>query len=338
MINNKKLSTIQKILIVGFGSIGKRHAKIIRNLYPNILVAILRHNKCENYELEEPGIDYCFHTVDDAIDFEPAAAIIANPATMHLDVSIRLASAGIHLMIEKPISSHYQGVKILIDICHKKDIRLMTAYNLRFSPSLMKFREMILGKNKIGDIYSVRTEVGSYLPNWRPGTDYKNGVSAQKTLGGGVLLELSHEIDYLVWLFGDVNWVEAVVSMQGCLDIDVEDTAHILFGFNGMDNVKEKIVSLNMDFIRHDPVRRCTIIGQNGSLSWNGIENKIQIYLNDTNEWRDCFASYEDRDFSYESEIQHFFECVEYGLNPIISGKDGMNVLKIIEAIKQVVK
>ena len=118
-----------------------------------------------------------------------------------------------------------------------KKSTLMVGYNLRYMKSLIKFRE-ILSKKKIGKILSVRSEVGSYLPSWRKDTDYKKSVSAKKKLGGGVLLELSHDIDYLFWLFGKVEWVSATIYKQSNLKIDTEDTAIITLGFL---NNKKKI-------------------------------------------------------------------------------------------------
>ena len=83
----------------------------------------------------------------------------------------------------------------------------MTAYNLRFLPSLQAYRERIQF-GVIGKVLSVRCEIGQYLPSWRPGSDYRQAVSASRALGGGALLELSHEIDYLRWIFGEVAWVQ----------------------------------------------------------------------------------------------------------------------------------
>ena len=98
---------------------------------------------------------------------------------------------------------------------------LAIGYNLRFLSSLQKFKS-ILDDKIIGDVWSVRSEVGQFLPSWRPNSDYRKGVSAQYALGGGVLLELSHDIDYLRWIFGEVAWVQAVLAQQSDLEIDVE--------------------------------------------------------------------------------------------------------------------
>jgi len=154
--------------------------------------------------MNEPGIDHCVTSLDDALRFHPQAAVIANPASHHLDLAMPLAQAGVHLLVEKPVSSSTHRVSELIEVCRVRGITLMTGYNLRFLPSLKRFREL-LEEKRVGRVLSVRAEIGQFLPSWRPGFDYRQSVSARATLGGGVLLELSHEIDYLRWLFGRWN-------------------------------------------------------------------------------------------------------------------------------------
>ena len=187
---------IKTVLIVGLGSIGQRHVKVIHFLFPNIKIIILRHKSCKD-DTKHLGFYKCVTSFNDAVKLNPQAAIISNPASMHIDIAKKLASTGISLLIEKPISDSIEGVKELIDICYQNNVILMTGYNLRFLPSLVEFRKQIHSR-KIGKIYSIRSEVGQYLPSWRPEIDYRASVSAQKSLGGGALLELSHEIDYLL--------------------------------------------------------------------------------------------------------------------------------------------
>ena len=170
----------------------------------------------------------------------------------------------------------------------------MTGYNFRFLPSLIEFRKQLQAK-KIGDIYLVRSEVGQYLPSWRPESDYKNGVSANKSLGGGVLLELSHEIDYLRWIFGPVNWVFSHISKKSDLDIDVEDSVDVIMGFKGFDlSEGEATVSLTMDFLRHDISRKCMVIGEKGTLLWDGVLGKVDYFAQDGTEWDTIFSSNTD--------------------------------------------
>jgi len=274
--------SISTVLIVGLGSIGKRHISIINSSFPNINIVVLRHKNCSEKEYGSLKISKCVTTLNDALKTNPQAAIIANPASKHTEIAKELASNGVDILVEKPISSNSKDAKELIETCEKNNTILMVGYNLRFLPSLIHFKQCIQS-NLIGKIYSIRSEIGQYLPNWRLGFDYRHGVSAKKSLGGGVLLELSHEIDYLKWIFGSVNWVKAHISKQSGLDIDVEDSANIILGFKSND-VGELTASLNMDFIRHDTTRKCFVIGEKGTLLWDGFLGKVKYFAKGDND------------------------------------------------------
>ena len=323
---------IKTLLIVGYGSIGKRHAKLARGLFPHAKIVVLRHKTCE--ELKNQYIDHCVTNLEDAIKFKPQIAVIANPASHHLNIAYPLAELGVHLLIEKPISNSSNNVLKLINKCKLKKSILMVGYNLRFMESLKKFRE-ILKKNAIGKILSVRCEVGSYLPSWRPDSDYKSTVSAREELGGGVLLELSHDIDSLIWLFGDVKWVSSSIHRQSNLKIDTEDTAYITFGLSGTDNKNNIVANLNMDFTRHDTTRFCKVIGQLGTLYWDGIEGSIKLFEKGAHQWKTIYEKKNFQDSTYISEWRHFIDCIENNKKPLVDGSDGLEVVKIIEAIKQ---
>lgn len=323
---------LERLLIVGLGSIGTRHAKLARKLIPGAKIAVLRHRNCPN--LSDTGhIDCCFTSMEEALQFRPQAAVIANPASFHLDVALPLASAGIHLLIEKPIAVDEKKVLELIEVCRAQRTVLMVGYNLRFLRSLQKFRE-ILEEKRVGSVLSVRSEIGQFLPTWRPAADYRQTVSAQVALGGGVLLELSHEFDYLRWLFGEVEWVSAVLRKQSGLEIDVEDTAHLILGFSpGLGKVPV-IASLNMDFVRHDTTRNCTVIGETGSLRWNAVAGTVELFQQGDHTWQTLFTHKHQRDDSYIEEWNHFLACTADGSPPLISGQDGLAVLRIIEAAR----
>jgi predicted dehydrogenase len=283
--------------------------------------------------MNEPGIDHCVTSLDEALRFRPQAAVIASPASHHLDVALPLAQAGVHLLVEKPISSTIQGVSELIAVCKARGITLMTGYNLRFLPSLQRFRGL-LEEKRVGRVLSVRAEIGQFLPSWRPGSDYRQSVSAKAALGGGVLLELSHEIDYLRWLFGEVEWVSAIQRKQSSLEIDVEDTAHLVLGFAHETGEVPVIAALNMDFIRYDTTRTCTVIGMAGSLRWNALTGTVEIFEQGGNAWQTLFMHQHQRDDSYLAEWRHFLKCINDGGPPVISGHDGLAVLRVIEAAR----
>ena len=321
---------IKRILIVGLGSIGKRHLSVARELLPQAEIAVLRHKVNRTIP---GGADHIFSTMVEALAFTPQLAVIANPATFHLSAAMPLAEIGVHLLIEKPLSATSEGVEELLETCKKTDAVLAIGYNLRFLQSLQKFKS-ILDDHVMGDVWSVRSEIGQYLPSWRPDSDYRKGVSAQHALGGGSLLELSHEIDYLRWIFGEVDWVQAILTQQSDLAIDVEDTAHLILGFVSNGSERPLVASVNLDFIRQDTMRLCTAIGSLGSLRWNGITGTVESWALGTTGWQEIYKHQATRDESYVEEWKNFIACIKQPSQPFITGEDGLRVLQIIEAAR----
>jgi predicted dehydrogenase len=322
---------LERLLIVGFGSIGMRHARIAKLTLPNLRIIVLRHGRFSDEKL--PNVDCCVGSMSEALQHNPQAAVISSPSSMHLAAAIPLALAGVHLLIEKPIADRIEGVAELIGICRSRGLVLMTGYNLRYLPSLFRFRELLQAK-RIGDVLSVRAEVGQFLPSWRPKADYRKSVSAKAELGGGVLLELSHEIDYLRWLFGEITWVSAIQVKQSSLEIDVEDTAHLNLGFEDKRGSPALIANLNMDFIRHDTSRLCTVIGDEGTLRWNALTGVIEIF-EPGGVWQVVYAHQHQSDESYLAQWENFLNCI-FGIElPLVTGDDGLAVVEIVEAARR---
>ena len=321
---------IKRVLIVGYGSIGQRHIRLARGLLPDADIRVLRHQpNCESPELSN-GI---YSNIDEAINFAPQIAVIANPTSHHVPIAQALIERGVHLLIEKPVSNELVGITKLLQTQKVQKTVILVGYNLRYLPSLQHFRAL-LGAGIVGKVISVRCESGQYLPSWRPGSDYRHGVSANRELGGGVLLELSHEIDYLRWIFGEVSWVRATLSHQSSLELDVEDTVHMIIGFSSLYESNQLIGSLNLDFIRHDTTRLCTAIGEYGSLRWDGVTGQVMLCREDENVWKELLRCQHHRDDSYLAEWKNFLDCVIENGTPLITGEDGLKVLEIIEAAR----
>jgi len=321
---------IDRILIVGLGSIGQRHLRLARELVPNADIRILRHQVTSEVPQHSNG---CFSSIEEALAYMPKVAIIANPAPFHIPIAQALAEIGAHLLIEKPLSDSLDGITKLIETCQIRGTVLLIGYNLRFLSSIQHFRDLLYS-GIIGKILSVRCEIGQYLPSWRPKSDYRDCVSARQELGGGVLLELSHEIDYLRWIFGEVAWVKASLSRQSDLEISVEDSAHIIMGFAPSFDNYQLIGTVNLDFIRHDTTRECVAIGKRGSLRWNGLTDEVSVYEEGAKGWRMLFNPPQLRDESYIAEWQNLLACVAERKTPLTNGEDGLRVLEIIEAVR----
>ncbi len=323
--------SVSRVLVVGLGSIGKLHLRLARELLPHADIRVLRRGEGELLLEHANGV---FSIMDQAIAFRPQIAVIANPAPFHLSVAQSLADAGVHLMVEKPLSIAAEGVQRLIESCRSRGLVLLTGYNLRFLPSLQHFRDL-LEQNVIGKVLSVRCEIGQYLPSWRQDVDYRQGVSARHDLGGGALLELSHELDYLRWIFGEVDWVGACLTRQSRLEIDVEDSVHLMLGFAPEADSHRLIGTLSMDLVRHDTTRLCTSIGELGSLRWNGLTGTVELFEAGAKNWRELFRYQHQREDSYFAEWRNFLACIEEKSQPLVSGEDGLKVMQIIDAVRQ---
>lgn len=316
---------VESLALIGLGSIGRRHLRILRKIYPALKIILVRSGKGKDWpELEL--VDRVVYSLQDVIDAGVQAAIIASPATLHVQQAISLAQAGIHLLIEKPLSHKLQGVDNLLETVTKNDVVGLVGYVLRYDPASNAFKEK-LGAGQFGQLLHVRVEASSYLPDWRPEQDYRQSTSSSVELGGGVLLELSHELDYIRWFFGEMNSVVARLHNSHYLQVDVEDCVDMI-----LEDSQGVPISLHLDFHQRNPVRRCVVAGSEGTAVWDLIEDQII--------WHPAYGEKEveqfnsKRDDLFQNQLQHFFSCVEEGDQPRVTLKDGLQALKLVEAAR----
>ena len=318
-----------KALVVGLGGIGRRHARNLRTLDPHLRLAACRTQARASTDLGEDAnlferIDYDLAA---SIAWRPDLAIIATPASTHVAIALSLADAGVHLFIEKPISATLEGVERLVTACERASLILMVGYNLRFDRPLAALRAAALD-GRIGTVSSVRAEVGQYLPDWRPDHDHRQTCSARPELGGGVLRELSHELDYLRWIAGDVRAVSARVGHGGGLDVEAETIADVALEFE--DGI---VGNVHMDMVDHAPVRRCRVVGRDGTLEWDGISGDARIFARATGAWIRLDGATEDNGAgTYVREMRHFLDRVADGEPPLVNGVEGLATLRVVLA------
>jgi len=281
----------------------------------------------EILEIKPERVVYSF---EEAIDPKPDVAFITNPASAHILIATRLAREGIDLFIEKPLSSILSGVDHLLQTQKKHKILIMVGYNLRFHPPLQILKQCVR-EGKIGKLIIIRAEVGQYLPEWRPGSDYSNSVSARSELGGGAVLELSHELDYARWLAGEVISVTAQTDRLSDLEMDVEDTAEIIIRF-----ASGALGSIHLDMVQRPSTRYCKVTGTDGTIIWDGTTDSVRLFSNETNHWSMLHdAQKVDWNQMYISELEHFFACIRERKEPLITGLDGKRVLQVALAALQ---
>lgn len=323
------------VFVYGYGSIGKRHIYIMKQIFENINIYVIRHtskeikNNDNNYDrnCKENYIKKFFYNYEDALNYLiPDIAFICNPAPFHIDLAISLAKKNINLFIEKPISINTKKVQELINICSDNKLVLQIGYMTRYSKSLNLLRDIILEK-KYGDILNFRCVHNSYLPSWRKSYDYSKDVTASEKLGGGVILELSHEIDYINWLFGDILYIFSRFEKSSQLKIDTEDNLDVIYKFK--NNITG---TLNINMASFYNKRECIVNCDKATLLWDGINFKLSIFTNENNELIDLE---ETRDDLFTRQIKDFFLKINKKNSCSKSAKNALNVLELIDKIKK---
>lgn len=318
-----------KILVIGYGSIGKRH---VRNLLKITKGEILICTKQKNLKVNKKRIRV-FENLEDALKEKPVAALVTNITSKHITTSLKIAKQGIHLFIEKPLSNSENEIKNLMEIVKQKKIITMMGCNLRFNPCIKKIKEIIL-KKEIGRIVNTQVECGTFLPDWHTYEDYRLGYSAKKSMGGGVILTVIHEIDYLYWLFGNVKEVISMSGKFSDLDIDVEDLSASVLKFKS--NI---IAELHLDYFQRPNSRKCKIIGTEGVITWDESINLVKVYHAHNKKWKISLnKSKYDSNQEYMDEMKYFIKCVSKKEKSVNDLKQGIDTLKIALAIKKASK
>ncbi|MFM7547849.1 MAG: Gfo/Idh/MocA family protein, partial [Cyanobacteriota bacterium] len=240
----------RRILVCGLGSIGRRHLRLLHELNPSSELAAWRSGHGPGCP-EEDLLVARFSSLEEALAWQPDAAIVASPAPLHCAQAWELAAAGVALLIEKPLGTgeEPQAAWQPLQSAAVNGLPILVGYVLRHDPALAVLQAW-LASGRIGSLVSVHGRCGSWLPDWRPGTDYRRGVSARRELGGGVLLELSHDLDLLRSLLGPLTVTVADLSCSGLLEIGVEDRALLLLRTGAGARL-----SLQLDFCTRPPAR-----------------------------------------------------------------------------------
>ena len=309
-----------KIMVVGYGSIGKRHVDNLLKIN-DVSVIICTKRKDLSKKIKEKC--KIVESIDAGIIEKPRISFITNATNKHMISAIKLADAGIHLFIEKPLSNSLTEFEKLAKIVKKKKLVTMVGCNLRFHECVKTIKNL-LEKNTIGRVVSARAESGSFLPDWHPYEDYRKSYAARKKLGGGVILTCIHELDYLYWFFGEIDNVFSFSEKSSDLEIDVEDFAVALLKF------KNKIVGeLELNFFQKPEFRSCRIIGTNGTIYWDSETNTVKVYDTDKEEWVDKIVlNTYDRNEMYMKESKYFLKCVNKNEKTMNDINDASKILR----------
>lgn len=283
-----------KVLFVGVGSIAKRHIRNLRTIAAEKGFSLKTDAFRRSYSTEpEEGIDKeytCFSSVPNDYD----AIFITNPTELHLETLKKFHDKGKHFFIEKPVVSISQ-----IDEAKKIELREDSIYYVACPLRYNAVIQYIKNNINADDVISIRSISSSYLPDWRPGQDYRDTYSAHREMGGGVSIDLIHEWDYLSYLFGKPQKVFGMHGKKSNLEIDSDDYAIYIAEYS------DKIVELHLDYFGRKTIREVQIFTNNDTITGDIANNQIHF-------WKDqrTIDFCENRDDFQIRELEHFIDLI----------------------------
>ncbi len=315
-------------MVVGCGSIGRRHAKNLKSL------GVRQLGFCDT-SLET--LMYCreelhgeiFGDYSEALrKFQPEIVLICTPPVCHVEEALAALQAQAHVFIEKPLSHESSGIQALIAEARLHDRNVQIGYNMRFHPGLKILKDLI-DSGKIGRVLWLSGEAGQFLPDWRPWQNYRESYSARQELGGGIILDGSHELDYICWLLGRPTEVTCRAEHLSSLDVDVEDSAWIYLSFP-----ERRRAELHLDFVQRAYTRTCKVVGEAGTALWDFNLQEVRWFSAELGGWNIIPYEFETNDM-YLAEIVHFLESLGSRTGPMVDLEQGRDVIRVVEAAKK---
>lgn len=321
---------MKHFLVIGLGSIGRRHAANLFALYPDARFTFLRHQNQRDTFCDQ--LDATIATDLDALlaqDFD--LAIVASPSANHIDTLPRLIARGWPLLVEKPIVSTLGDCDIVEGLLAKAPEAVRAAaFNFRYIPSLMTVRKM-LRDGQLGHVVRASLVAGQWLPAWRPAQDYRLSYSADARRGGGVELDLVHEIDLVRWFFGETQLEYARCGKYSDLEIAANDTALMVFSAGPAGPV----IHVSLDYVSRQRLRHYEVVGDRAGLCWD-IRGTLDLISPEGRKTIDGRENGFDVAQSYVDMLRAVFAAIDgNGPDPTQSLDDGLKSTRLALQVRE---
>lgn len=317
------------ILIIGTGSVGKRHAENLHKLGCAISCVDPRNDRLTELT-EQVGIELRgnFCSLEDALkNSSYDGAVVASPPVYHVEQSLQCLKNNIPVLLEKPVSPSLREAELLGEAVQESDTQLLLGYTWRWWPSLLRIKDM-LENGAIGKLLHVTYVMSAHLADWHPWERYQDFFMSNQEQGGGALLDESHWIDQMVWILGGnpkevIGRVEKISSLQ----INSDDNVDILATYP--ENLR---VSLHLDLFGRPHEKSIKFVGEEGTLIWKVDTILIGRSMDDIWE-KETFSC--DRNDMFVAVAQEFLDVIDGKMDPSCTIQDGIQVLEIVEAVRQ---
>jgi predicted dehydrogenase len=317
------------LLIVGSGSVGKRHARNLSALGCSISCMDPREDRRIELAMETPCIGR-FATLEEALAVGGLdGVVIGSPPAVHVAQTTIALAAGLPVLLEKPVSPDLATTLTLRDVAADTAVPVLLGYTWRWWPPLARVREL-LAQEAIGKVRHVQFQMSAHLADWHPWERYQDFFMASSALGGGALLDESHWTDLALWLFGRPDHVFARVQKLSDLEIDTDDNVDMLWRY---DDMRGPSVSIHLDVFGRPHEKFIRFLGERGTLLWTADPNCIR-WGNGTAGWEQTEEFGCERNDMFVAVAREFLEVIA-GARPNCTLSDGANVMQIVEAARR---
>ena len=316
-----------KILIIGLGSIGQRHVQTMEKVINARFIYFPSEMPVREADfIQKHGIDV-FQTLDECVRQHPDFAIIANATPGHISIAKVLVENNIPFMIEKPVAISLVDLDELCEKINKQRLQVLVGFQLRHHPTFNLLQE-IVDSGQIGTPLLFHGYVGQYLPDWRPQKDYRETVSASKSLGGGVLADICHEFDIAVTLLGPVSTISADLDRLSDLAIDTEDIANL-----SLVHKNRCHTNIHLNYLDRKYTWQSRLVGSEGTILWDYTKGFLELTLSGQ---KNTKVIYDPPDFSrkqlFEKQAKHWLAVLSGTEQSLVSFEDGCEITKLIVA------
>jgi len=319
---------------LGCGSIGFRHIGHLRKLGVAEIEAVDPNPEARERVRRELGL-VVGSDPEKALSGKPDIVLVCTPASTHIPMALRALAAGAHVFVEKPLSTGLRETRPLADAVAADGRVLQVGYNLRYHPAMRRAKEVVT-VGRLGKVLSAHAEFGLYLGKWWPGRDYRTSYMAKSEEGGGLLLDVSHEIDLMIWFLGPVREVTAYGDRLSSLEMQGPDLIKVL-----MKMESGALVSLSMDCLQPVYTRGFTLVGEDSALRWHCPEGRADTSVGQLSlcgagsEHFEPLAVSGSSQETYLEELRDFLSSIETGRPPSCGWKEATEVLRVVEAINK---
>lgn len=314
-----------KILVVGFGSIGKRHIMNLQKISDELNIEVFDEDQTKLEEIEKLGVKIANQNSIDSEQYD--CVLICTPPITHVDLAERALKSNSNVFIEKPLSYNLERLDELIQLRNEKNLLVFVGYSFRFNKGLNHVKKMV-EEQKFGKILHVSSYFGQFLPDWRPNQDFKESYTLKKELGGGIVLDSSHEMDYLTWIFGKPESIQSNYVSTDILPSNAEAICDVILKFSN-----NLLATIHVDFIRRKYKRTLEILTENSIIEWSLGDNTLKIFDVESNSSKNI-SSQETINDMYVEELKHVIDCIKNHKNSnIISLENGITTMELSQKI-----